>query len=79
LFGEDVRGVDEFADAERQASASDTTAESVTKVLETGNALVEIFSPGGRELLPVTTRRRTPLGQGVEGLSDPTQGDAYLL
>ena len=79
LLSEEVVGVHELAQAEGEASAPDAAAEAVPQVLQTGDALVQVVPPRGREPLPIATGRRAPIGQSIEGVLDAPERDADRL
>jgi hypothetical protein len=55
LLTEKIIGVDELAQAQRQAATADTAAQSVPQVLQADDPLIQVVPPRRGEPLPIPT------------------------
>jgi hypothetical protein len=76
---QDVIRVHKLAKPQGKAAAPDTSTKSIAEALEMNDSIVEVLPPHGRQLHPVSARRRAFVGQFVERLLDATERDADLL
>jgi hypothetical protein len=70
LLTEKIVGVDELAQAQREASTADTTTQAVPKVLQTDDPLIQVVPPRPGEPLPISTGWRATVRQAVESTFD---------